>query len=286
MKTGLDGLLSSTKKSPQKEKPVPVKKEKEPAVHCNFVIDKSIHTRMKYLAIEKNMSLRDIVNEAMRGYWQSMESEGFPHFLPACRCLSVRTEQPGIVTCLPWTAPCVREHTPLASPVARKNAAAFGLQRFQVDVLGLTLYLKEGGGFLQFVFRHDVNLVFPLTVPPASDAGKGLLFYQHALEIAFKDIKPLEGLIPVPVHYRFHTSIVLYLQHVAVFVDEAEPEREEVVLYRIADILGGTLFKEGLLLSDDLVLIFQFGQVSANFLADDVLNFRTGCLSPSNGRQD
>ena len=44
MKTGLDGLLSSTKKSPQKEKPVPVKKEKEPAVHCNFVIDKSIHT--------------------------------------------------------------------------------------------------------------------------------------------------------------------------------------------------------------------------------------------------
>ena len=68
MKTGLDELLSSTKKSPQKEKPVPVKKEKEPAVHCNFVIDKSIHTRMKYLAIEKNMSLRDIVNEAMKEY--------------------------------------------------------------------------------------------------------------------------------------------------------------------------------------------------------------------------
>lgn len=55
-------------KSPQKEKPMPSKKEKEPAVHCNFVIDKSIHTRMKYLAIEKNMSLRDIVNEAMKEY--------------------------------------------------------------------------------------------------------------------------------------------------------------------------------------------------------------------------
>lgn len=82
-----------------------------------------------------------------------------------------------------------------------------------------------------------------------------------------------EGLI-VPIHYRFHTSIVLYLQHVAVFVDEAKPEHEEVVLYRIADILGRTLFKEGLLLSDDLVLIFQFGQVPANFLTDDVLDFR------------
>ena len=55
MKSGLDGLLSS-------------KTEKEPAVHCNFVIDKSVHTRMKFLAIEKNMSLRDIVNEAMKEY--------------------------------------------------------------------------------------------------------------------------------------------------------------------------------------------------------------------------
>ncbi|WP_417011015.1 hypothetical protein [Bacteroides clarus] len=68
MKSGLDGLLSSTKKSPQKKETVPAKAEKEPAVHCNFVIDKSVHTRMKFLAIEKNMSLRDIVNEAMREY--------------------------------------------------------------------------------------------------------------------------------------------------------------------------------------------------------------------------
>ena len=68
MKSGLDGLLSPTRKSPQKIEPAPVKTEKEPAVHCNFVIDKSIHTRMKFLAIEKNMSLRDIVNEAMKEY--------------------------------------------------------------------------------------------------------------------------------------------------------------------------------------------------------------------------
>lgn len=68
MKSGLDGLLSSTKPAPRQEKPVPAAKEKEPAVHCNFVIDKSVHTRMKFLAIEKNMSLRDIVNEAMKEY--------------------------------------------------------------------------------------------------------------------------------------------------------------------------------------------------------------------------
>ena len=68
MKSGLDGLLSSTKKSPQKKET-----QNQPAVHCNFVINKSIHTRMKYLAIEKNMSLRDIVNEAMREYLEKHE---------------------------------------------------------------------------------------------------------------------------------------------------------------------------------------------------------------------
>lgn len=73
MKSGLDGLLSSTGKSAQKNKPAQVKTEKEPAVHCNFVIDKSIHTRMKYLAIEKNMSLRNIVNEAMKEYLEKHE---------------------------------------------------------------------------------------------------------------------------------------------------------------------------------------------------------------------
>lgn len=68
MKSGLDGLLSSTKKSPREKQPVSPAAEKEAAVHCNFVINKSVHTRMKYLAIEKNMSLRDIVNEAMKEY--------------------------------------------------------------------------------------------------------------------------------------------------------------------------------------------------------------------------
>ena len=65
MKTGLDGLLSPTGKKPRPAAPAA---EKEPAVHCNFVIDRSIHTRMKYLAIEKGVSLKEIVNEAMKEY--------------------------------------------------------------------------------------------------------------------------------------------------------------------------------------------------------------------------
>ena len=68
MKGGLDGLLSPTKKTTGGKQPVAAPTEKETAVHCNFVINKSIHTRMKFLAIKKNMSLKDIVNEAMRPF--------------------------------------------------------------------------------------------------------------------------------------------------------------------------------------------------------------------------
>ena len=59
MKGGLDGLLSSPKKSTGGKQPV--------------VINKSIHTRMKFLAIKKNMSLKDIVNEAMKEYLEKNE---------------------------------------------------------------------------------------------------------------------------------------------------------------------------------------------------------------------
>jgi hypothetical protein len=75
MKGGLNALLSSTTATEPTPKPKPRAKaavtetpQKETAVHCNFVINKSIHTRMKYLALEKNMSLRDIVNQAMLEY--------------------------------------------------------------------------------------------------------------------------------------------------------------------------------------------------------------------------
>lgn len=74
MKGGLNGLFSSTvptNKSTAKENR---SEEKEKVVHCNFLINKSIHTRMKYLAIDKNMSLKDIVNQAMLEYLEKNET--------------------------------------------------------------------------------------------------------------------------------------------------------------------------------------------------------------------
>ena len=78
MKGGLNGLLSPTstaKKEETHNTSASSSKKKEKPVHCNFVIEKSIHTRMKYLAIEKNMSLKDIVNAAMKEYLDKNEGK-------------------------------------------------------------------------------------------------------------------------------------------------------------------------------------------------------------------
>ncbi len=74
MNGGLNGLFSSTTSVKSEEKKTSEKTvEKESAVHCNFIINKSIHKRMKYLAIDLNKSLKDIVNEAMEEYLAKYE---------------------------------------------------------------------------------------------------------------------------------------------------------------------------------------------------------------------
>ena len=71
LKGGLNGLLTPTSTAKKEEKKATgtaaEKQPKEKAVHCN--------TRMKYLAIDKNMSLREIVNEAMKEYLERNEKK-------------------------------------------------------------------------------------------------------------------------------------------------------------------------------------------------------------------
>ncbi|MGL4520713.1 MAG: hypothetical protein ACRCUJ_13860 [Phocaeicola sp.] len=73
MKGGLNGLISSTMSTKEEKKTVPTEKERD--VHCNFVIKKSLHTRMKYMAIDRDMSLKDMVNEAMSEYLEKYEKK-------------------------------------------------------------------------------------------------------------------------------------------------------------------------------------------------------------------
>ena len=63
MSSGLDSLIQPTTKIQEQEQP-----QKEKAVHCNFVINQSIHARLKPLAIRKGGTLKDVIQEAALEY--------------------------------------------------------------------------------------------------------------------------------------------------------------------------------------------------------------------------
>lgn len=66
---GLDSLIQPTAPIQEPEQP-----KKEKAVHCNFVINQSIHTRLKTLAIRKGgVTLKDVIQEAALEYLDKYE---------------------------------------------------------------------------------------------------------------------------------------------------------------------------------------------------------------------
>jgi hypothetical protein len=79
MKGGLNGLISSTSETPSIPHKMTtsddstIEKPTGQAVHCNFVIDRSIHSRMKLLSISRGKSLKTIINEAMVEYLDKYE---------------------------------------------------------------------------------------------------------------------------------------------------------------------------------------------------------------------
>ena len=64
MTGGLDSLIQPT--APFQE---PGQPKKEKAVHCNFVINQSIHTQ----AIRKGVTLKDVIQEAALNYLNKYE---------------------------------------------------------------------------------------------------------------------------------------------------------------------------------------------------------------------
>lgn len=61
---GLDSLIQPTAAIQEPEQP-----KKEKAVHCNFVINQSIHTRLKTLAIRKGVTLKMSFRKRLWSIW-------------------------------------------------------------------------------------------------------------------------------------------------------------------------------------------------------------------------
>ena len=68
MSSGLDSLIQPPTKIQEPEQP-----QKEKAVHCNFVINQSIHARLKTLAIRKGITLKEVIQEAALEYLNKYE---------------------------------------------------------------------------------------------------------------------------------------------------------------------------------------------------------------------
>ena len=68
LNSGLDSLIQPTTKIQE-----PEHLQKERAVHCNFVINQSIHTRLKTLAIRKGITLKEAIQEAALEYLNKYE---------------------------------------------------------------------------------------------------------------------------------------------------------------------------------------------------------------------
>ncbi|KAA6320082.1 hypothetical protein EZS27_030100 [termite gut metagenome] len=71
MRTGLDALIRST----EIEKDVPVTDKAEKYVPCNFLVLKKHHTRLKMLALQRETSLKAIVEEAFELYFKTVDNK-------------------------------------------------------------------------------------------------------------------------------------------------------------------------------------------------------------------
>ena len=108
------------------------------------------------------------------------------------------------------------------------------VQEFRVIVLNISFDFNEDGLLVKLVFCNNVNFILSFSVPPTAYAGVFFAFDEDAFEVAFKH-QSGESLV-VAIDDGLYSVVVLDLKHIVVLVYESEPECEEVVFNRIADI--------------------------------------------------
>jgi len=89
------------------------------------------------------------------------------------------------------------------------------------------------------VLGKDVQLVFPFSVPPATDARPLSRLGELMLEIQFKGMPAQDGIVAPDDLAQLLVSV--QLQYVAVAMHEPEPENEKVVVQLVSGRLCGDL---------------------------------------------
>ncbi|KAA6315746.1 hypothetical protein EZS27_033839 [termite gut metagenome] len=71
MGTGIDALIRSTEIDTEKDVPVTDSKEKD--VRCTLIMKKKYHAKLKMLALQRETSLKAIVEEALELYFKTLD---------------------------------------------------------------------------------------------------------------------------------------------------------------------------------------------------------------------
>lgn len=75
LKGGLDELLQPTitEETNNKSENIPQQKKKDRITRCNFLMEKSYHTKLKKLASDKEVSMKDALKEALNLYFSTID---------------------------------------------------------------------------------------------------------------------------------------------------------------------------------------------------------------------
>ena len=113
----------------------------------------------------------------------------------------------------------------------------------KVDPRGIALDFKEIQAVAQLVFADQVDLVLAFAIPPGSDLRVASLLDELLAEVALQR-EAGKRLVIAPQDISQNVK-PLQFDQVGVLEDEAEPEREEIVLDPIAARLVGVRLEIG-----------------------------------------
>ena len=114
---------------------------------------------------------------------------------------------------------------------------------------------------------HDVNFIGIAFFPIAANHGVFTVEGQFFTKILFEEI-PTVG-VEIPLDDLPDEGQVADLYRPPVFVDEPEPEVQEIILDEIVDISAARLRKYGPDLVNDVVFVFELVEITSDILLQD-----------------
>ena len=226
----------------RKEKATPLKTEKEPAVGIAICYRQRVFIRVWNSAIEKNNVIERYCKWGDEEYLEKREWGVIPRF-PFFKSVALLVYYTDMYATYQSWQPFVWQG--ITFELSRcTHESGCSLPDFPCRYFRPCVWLRKMSPYRPVRFQLLCLFLFlTLAVPSASDARMRLCCsISTTLKVTFKH-QTAESFI-IPTYNHLHTSIVLYLQHIAVLCRWSGTRTWKIVLDDIPDILGGTLLEQ------------------------------------------